>query len=109
MIKRLSKYIVPAVVISVLIYFIIGGVWREKKDQEIKRDGIYHQAIVTGKTVSKGNTSSFYYQYKFEGKKYKFERYVSESFYKQHEIGDTILIKVLSNEPSQSIIVEKKF
>lgn len=53
MTKRLSKYILPAVVISVLIYFIIGGVWRKKKDQEIKRDGIYHYAIVTGKTVSK--------------------------------------------------------
>lgn len=106
MIKRHSKYILPAIIILGLIYFIIGGIWRNKKDQEIKKNGISYEAIVTGKTVSKGNTCSFYYQYVYGGKKYKFERYVSNSFYKNYKIGDTIIIKILSYDPSQSLIIE---
>lgn len=98
----------PVIFISALIYFIIVGIWRYKKDQEIDEKGIYHRGIVTGKSVSKGNTNSFDYEYTFAKKKYKFEGYVSEYFYKNHEIGDTIKIKVLSYDPSQSLIVEWK-
>lgn len=80
--KKLSKYIPYLILISFLLYVIIGLYNRNKYDDEISKTGKYCIAIVTNKSVTKGNTSSINYEYLFRGKEYRFERYVSKYFYK---------------------------
>lgn len=104
--KKQSKYILPLILISFLVYLAIKSYKRVEYDDEIKKSGKYCIAVIIGKMVTKGNVGYIKYKYSYNIKEFGFEDSASDSFYKQHKVGDTIIIRVLPSDPSQSLMME---
>lgn len=102
--KRINN-IVSIIVITGLFFFLIINQKRNNKiESEILFKGYYSFAIISDLVASSGSTRSVYYTYNSDYK--NGHDYVSKEFYNKKNIGDTIIIKVLINDLSKSLIIE---
>lgn len=108
--KTHKNSIIIISIVSLVLGFWIFGYIQQKRNQNLIQDmGFYHVAIVKDKEASKGGIRYVYSSFYFHDKKFDVGySLTSQEFYKSHKIGDTIIIKILPNNPEESMIVEDK-
>ena len=108
MLMNRNDVIIIAAILVVTSYLIFKGNQQADMQGYIEENGSYCIAVISNEHAGKSSMRSFYYNFQINKKNYKFEKFVSVDFYNNNQIGDTILIKFLPNEPEKSIIIEDK-
>jgi hypothetical protein len=110
--KSLNK---PALITLTMLIFLVGiHVWGyigffKYQDELLEKNGIEALAIITDKKWEKRGKNSpaeyyVYYEYKYQGKKF---RHSSPNELK--EIGDTLFVKLLPDNPDNHTVIKNKF
>lgn len=86
------------------IIFII--VSRKNLEDKMNKNGIFNSAIIKERVQGKSSSKNFIYNYFVKKKKFEGRDLMNYKFSKKYNVGDTILIKFLINEPNKSIIVK---
>ena len=99
-------------ILPVLFIVFIFSIWfllykrTKQTDDKINAKGVYVIALITKRLATRGGTRTIGYSFELLDKKTKFQRYVSSEYYKLKHRGDTIIIKILPNDLSKSLICE---
>lgn len=103
-IDRISGIIFLIALISFFAYKIISI---KKEDIKIEKKGLYTFAKVVDRIATKGNIRRL--DYTFLINSFNGSSYVSNVFYRNVKIGDTIIIQFLNNDFNSSKIIETKY
>lgn len=107
--KTFLNKILPILVgISIIVLLYFNEKRNTKIDEEIYQKGLFCKAIINGEVATKGGTRTIKYYFHFGKKVWQFERYVSNEFYREKDVGDTIIIKILPTDLPESLICEKR-
>lgn len=104
--RAINKFVSITVVTIIFVYAIFVVINRQNSDIQIYEKGHFCLAWIQNKMVTRSNSHYVTYEFNISGSVYKYERLVSENFYRSYNRGDTILVKVLSTDLPQSKIIE---
>ena len=105
--KRLNNITAVIFVIGLIIFLIIIQKRNNKIESKIQLYGYDSIAVISDLVASSGSIRSVYYNYKIDSTIEKGHDYVSKEFYREINIGDTIVIKFLKEDTNKSIIIEE--
>jgi hypothetical protein len=87
-------------------YIIFIFISRKNLEDKIKINGFFSLAIIKERVQGKSSSKDFIYEYFVKKKKIEGRDLMNYKFSKKYNVGDTILIKFLINDPNKSIIVK---
>ncbi|HLW39388.1 MAG TPA: hypothetical protein VKX31_03280 [Brumimicrobium sp.] len=89
-----------------IIYVVIGITNDANNKSNIKAKGQYSYGIVKKINIGGRVGDSFTYTFYFDGSIYTDKNPVGGDYSRNHQIGDTIIIKFLPKDPTKSMIIE---
>jgi hypothetical protein len=106
--KRINNIVAVIFVLGLILFLVNIQKRNDIIESKIQLKGYYSFAVISDLVASSGSTRSVYYTYTIYSSIKKGHDYVSKEFYKQKNIGDTIVIKFLKEDTKKSLIIEDK-
>lgn len=105
--KLFGRTILPIFAIILLTFYAYNRYKKTNKDKEnVIRNGIFSYGIIKNRVASKGNIRRIDYRIPYMS--VNGSCYVGNKFYNESKIGDTIIVKLIKNNPRMSIIIESE-
>lgn len=104
--KKAGDIIAILFISGMIVFFIVGSIMYDNTKEEIIKNGSYVSTIIVDEFIGRQSVRSFTCKFEVDDETFTKEIDISKKYFENHQIGDTIIIKFLPEDPTKSIIME---
>ena len=105
--KGIDNLIAFFLIVLFFSYVIIGSIIDYRTKKEIINKGRFSVGIIYKEFIGARVSNTFTYKFIYKKNEFLSKKGVNDDFFNSHQIGDTIIIKFLPEDPTKSIIIEE--